>query len=142
MWTFYTPCVSVAVSGDFCHETARKCKKFYNIRVSLLNFLPWKRPRLGGLPHLETFTWRIVTPADRVTLHGRPGNPPRPVTLKTYCIKRLELMKSSFSVFLGKKSSLDSLSQNGLVLLKLRFQNRPISTSIREKRFSKKNNWI
>ena len=25
MWTFYTPCVSVAVSGDFCHETARKC---------------------------------------------------------------------------------------------------------------------
>ena len=28
MWTFYTPCVSVAVSGDFCHETARKCTKF------------------------------------------------------------------------------------------------------------------
>ena len=24
MWTFYTPCVSVAISGDFCHETARK----------------------------------------------------------------------------------------------------------------------
>ena len=27
MWTFYTPCVFVAVSGDFCHETARKCRK-------------------------------------------------------------------------------------------------------------------
>ena len=25
---FYTPCVSVAVSGEFCHETARKCTKF------------------------------------------------------------------------------------------------------------------
>ena len=28
MWTFYTPCVFVAVSGDFCHETAKKCTKF------------------------------------------------------------------------------------------------------------------
>ena len=34
----------------------------------------------GGSPHLETFTWQIVTPADRVTLPGRPGNPPRRVT--------------------------------------------------------------
>ena len=25
------------------------------------------RPRLGGLPHLDTFTWQIVTSADRVT---------------------------------------------------------------------------
>ena len=23
-----------------------------------------------GLPHLDTFTWQIVTPADRVTLRG------------------------------------------------------------------------
>ena len=36
-----------------------------------------ERPRLGGLPHLDTFTWQIVAPADRVTLLGRPGNPPR-----------------------------------------------------------------
>ena len=28
MRTFYTPCVSVAVSGDFCHKTAGKCTKF------------------------------------------------------------------------------------------------------------------
>ena len=28
MWTFYTPCVSVTVSDDFCHETARVCTKF------------------------------------------------------------------------------------------------------------------
>ena len=40
-----------------------------------------KVTRLGGLPHLETFTWQIVTPADRVTLPGRKGNPPWRVTL-------------------------------------------------------------
>ena len=38
MWTFYTPCVSVAVSGDFCHETARKCTNSWNVHVSLLSF--------------------------------------------------------------------------------------------------------
>ena len=72
--------MSVAVSGNFCHETARKCKKFYNIRVSLLIFChesdpgwaayPTLRllhgelsPRLTGLPYL----------ADRLT---RPGGSP------------------------------------------------------------------
>ena len=35
--------------------------------ISLLSFFPWTRPRVGGLPHLETFTWQIVTPADQVT---------------------------------------------------------------------------
>ena len=65
-------------SGDFCHETARKCTNI--IHVSLLSFLPWMRPQLGGLPHLDTFTWQIVTPADRATLSGRPGNPLRRVT--------------------------------------------------------------
>ena len=34
------------------------------------------RPRLGGLPHLETFTWQNLTPAERVTRSGRPGYPP------------------------------------------------------------------
>ena len=48
-------CLSIAASGDFCHETARKCTKFQNIHVSLLSFLPRTRPRLGGLPHLDTF---------------------------------------------------------------------------------------
>ena len=43
-------------------------------------FLPWTRPQLGGLHHLETFTWQIVTPADRVILPGRPGYPPWRVT--------------------------------------------------------------
>ena len=28
MWTFYTPWMSVTVSGDFCRETARKFTKF------------------------------------------------------------------------------------------------------------------
>ena len=32
------------------------------------------------LPHLESFTWQNATPADRVTLPGRQGNPPRRVT--------------------------------------------------------------
>ena len=30
-------------------------------------------PRPGGLPHLETFTWQNLTPAERVTRSGRPG---------------------------------------------------------------------
>ena len=46
----------------------------------LLSFLQWTRARVGVLPHLETFTWQIVTPAERFTLPGRPGNPPRWVT--------------------------------------------------------------
>ena len=32
------------------------------------------RPSLGGLPHLETFTWK--TSAERVTRSDRPGYPP------------------------------------------------------------------
>ena len=32
------------------------------------------RPRPGGLPHLETFTWQNLTPAERVTRSGRPGS--------------------------------------------------------------------
>ena len=28
MWTFYTPCVSIAVSIDFCHKMATKFTKF------------------------------------------------------------------------------------------------------------------
>ena len=38
------------------------------------------RPRPGGLPHLETFTWQNLTPAERVTRSGRPGYPPWWVT--------------------------------------------------------------
>ena len=26
-----------------------------------MSFLPYTRPQLGGLPHLDTFTWQIVT---------------------------------------------------------------------------------
>ena len=32
------------------------------------------------LPHLETFTWQNLTPAERVTQSGRPGYPPWRVT--------------------------------------------------------------
>ena len=39
------------------------------------------RPRLGGLPHLETFTWQNLSPAERVTrTSGRPGYPPSRIT--------------------------------------------------------------
>ena len=38
------------------------------------------RPRPGGLPHLETFTWHNLTPAERVTRSGRPGYLPWWVT--------------------------------------------------------------
>ena len=36
--------------------------------------------RLGGLPHLETFTWQNMILAERVTRSGRPGYPPWRVT--------------------------------------------------------------
>ena len=49
-------------------------------RFGALANVKWTRPRLGGLPHLESFTWQNATPARRVTLPGRPGNPPRRVT--------------------------------------------------------------
>ena len=45
-----------------------------NLNISLIP------PRLGGLPHLETFTWQNLTLAERVTWSGRPGYPPWRVT--------------------------------------------------------------
>ena len=42
--------------------------------------VPQIRPRPGGLPHLETFTWQNLTPAERVTRSGRLGYPPWRVT--------------------------------------------------------------
>ena len=51
----------------------------FTCKVTTMNST-WTRPRLGGIPHLELFTWQNATPADRVTLPGRPGNPPRRVT--------------------------------------------------------------
>lgn len=33
------------------------------------------RPQLGGLSHLERFTWQITTPVERVTVPGRSGRP-------------------------------------------------------------------
>ena len=44
-----------------------------SFKTYMFRFLLWTRPWLGGLSHLDTFTWQIVTPADRVTLPGRPG---------------------------------------------------------------------
>ena len=41
----------------------------------------WIRPRLGGLPHLETFTWQILTPAEEgypVWQAGQPASSGHP----------------------------------------------------------------
>ena len=35
----------------------------------------WIRPRLGGLPHLETFTWQILTPAEEGYPIWQAGQP-------------------------------------------------------------------
>ena len=43
------------------------------------------RPPLGGLPHLETFTWQNMTPAERVTRSGGPCYPPWWVTPHLSC---------------------------------------------------------
>ena len=45
-----------------------------------VNSVSRNQPPLGGLPHLETFTWQNLTPAERVTRSGRPGYPPWRVT--------------------------------------------------------------
>ena len=72
------------VMQDEAGEKARRVCKRGRPYCSGSNFgalwRAWTRPRLGGLPHLESFTWQNATPADRVTLPGRPGNPPRRVT--------------------------------------------------------------
>ena len=59
-------------------ENGRRTTHFGGLALANVT---WTRPRLGGLPHLEPFTWQNATPARRVTLPGRPGNPPRRVTL-------------------------------------------------------------
>ena len=61
-------------------SATRRIRNAQSFKTYIFRFLPWTRPRPGGLPHLDTFTWQIVTPADKVTLPGRPGNPPRRVT--------------------------------------------------------------
>ena len=86
----------------------------FKTHVSLLSFLPWTRPRLSGLPHLETLTWQIVTPADRVTLPGRPGNPPGRVThlsckrdqdnIRNYMDRRVTPPR--FPTYLGSSTSM------------------------------------
>ena len=47
------------------------------------------RPRLGGLPHLETFTYQNLTPVERVTRSGRPGY--LPWRVNTYYVNVIKL---------------------------------------------------
>ena len=58
----------------------RQLENVQSLKHTCFAFGVFCHERSGGSPHLETFTWQIVTPADRVTLPGRPGNPPRWVT--------------------------------------------------------------
>ena len=64
-------------------SATRRLGNVQRFKTYMFRFLSWTRPWPGGLPHLDTFTWQIVTPTDRVTLPGRPGNPPRWVTPPT-----------------------------------------------------------
>ena len=50
--------------------------------------------RLGGLPHLETFTWKNVTPAEKATRSGRPSNLPRLVTPPCLLMDKLCMKKN------------------------------------------------
>ena len=54
--------------------TAQAMQQYNLAHFGALANVTWTRPRLGELPHLESFTWQNATPADRVTLPGRPGN--------------------------------------------------------------------
>ena len=58
----------------------------------LARFGNMNRPRVGGLPHLETFTWQKATPVGRITLPSRPGNQPRRVT-RLSCKRDREKMR-------------------------------------------------
>ena len=51
------------------HDDAKPPPKWILCEFDVLRI----RPRPGGLPHLETFTWQNLTPAERVTRSGRPG---------------------------------------------------------------------
>ena len=80
--------------GRFTTLNIPECEHF-TLLMCLLRFLVTSAMRRLGyeqsfkiymfrfwafLPHLDTFTWQIVTPTDRVILPGRPGNPPKRVT--------------------------------------------------------------
>ena len=49
-------------------------------KITLLYMQISYKGRLGGLPHLEMFTWQNLTLSERVTRSGRPGYPPWQVT--------------------------------------------------------------
>ena len=53
------------------NNDAKPPPKWILCEFDLLRIWPW----LGGLPHLEKFTWQNLTPAERVTWSGRPGYP-------------------------------------------------------------------
>ena len=65
-------------------DSAQKCKLTTPVSRGVVSRaladITRTRPRLTGLPHLETFTCQNATPADRLTLPGRSGNPPSGVT--------------------------------------------------------------
>ena len=101
MWTFYTPCVSVAVSGDFCHETAQKVQFAIHGKLSpWLTGLPYladRATRLGRSPHLSrrrdqskirNYMDRWVTPPTWVTSPAW-GPCKQALIVITFCKKRL-----------------------------------------------------
>ena len=53
------------------NNDAKPLPKWILSEFDVLRIWPW----LGGLPHLEKFTWQNLTSAERVTWSGRPGYP-------------------------------------------------------------------
>ena len=48
----------------------RRLGNVQSFKTYMFRFWTFCHERDPGLPHLDTFTWQIVTPADRVTLRG------------------------------------------------------------------------
>ena len=73
-------CVCVCVCVRVCECVCGISSVVHRLFRSFNFFVTWTRSRLGGFPHLETFTLQIVTPDDSFTLTSKPSNPPGRVT--------------------------------------------------------------
>ena len=68
------------ILGHICIYSWKRHALCYAVFGFARSFLPWKRPRLGGLPPPWHVYMANCHPGWQFTLPGRPGNPPRRVT--------------------------------------------------------------
>ena len=71
------------ILGYICIYSWKRHALCYAVFGFARSFLPWKRPRLGGLPPPWHVYMANCHPGWQFTLPGRPGNPPRRVTSPT-----------------------------------------------------------